>query len=170
MIAHQGALPALKAEAANLISENSGDLFADLKAAISGILGPKEAESQAQTDSETISTGLSSVASIRYSPKAEFTQMVFNLADMKLVGTGKLESPYRVYVDLQDIHWVPDSFRGIQTLKALDLDGDLVARVRIKKRESGITRIVLDLKRSCEFTYQVPQDSPSRLIVQLHAV
>ena len=169
-IADQDALPALQTKIAGMISADDSNPFANLKAAIAGIVGRKDAESKEQTASEAISTGVSSVGTIHYSPKPVLTQMIFDLEDVKLIRTGKLIDPHRVYFDLQNIHWEQDSFKGIQTLKALDIDGALVSRVRIKKRESGVTRVVLDLTQSCAFTYQVPQDSPSRLIVQLRPV
>ena len=167
MIADQDLRSALKTETSGLISASFGSLFADLKAIITRVEDQRAAESQLETAFEVISTGLPSVGTIRYSPKANSTQMIFDLVDMKLIQTGRLTDPHRVYVDLQDIYWEPDSFKGIKTLKALDINGDLVSRVRIKKRESGVMRIVLDLKQSCDMTCQIPQNSPSRLIVQL---
>ncbi len=170
MAADRSALPALRIKSASIISTGDGSLLANLKAAISDILSQKAAQSQAQTETRVISTGLPSIGTIHYSPSADSAQLTIDLEEMELVNTGKLSSPHRVYFDLKDIHWVQDSFKGIKTLKALDIDGDLVSRVRIKKREAGITRIVLDLKRCCDFNYLIPHDSPSHLIIQLQPV
>lgn len=168
MIATQDVLPGFNEKMARLIPADISSLFDDLKATISKIVDKKAVESQAEF--KAISTGVSSVGTIHYSPQEDSTQMIFDLKDMELIQTGKLSGPHRVYVDLQDIQWEQDSFRGIKTLKALDINGDLVNRVRIKKRESGVMRIVLDLKRCCDFTYKIPQESPSRLIVHLQPV
>jgi hypothetical protein len=170
MIASQNLLPGLNERTASLIPENIVSKLDNLKAKISGIVGGSDKESHAETEYETISTGLISVDTIHYSPQPNSAQMMFDLEDMQLIGTGRLSGPDRVYVDLQNIHWEQDSFKGIKTLKALDIDGDLVSRVRIKKRESGVTRIVLDLTQCCDFTYKIPQQSPSRLIVSLRPV
>lgn len=167
MIASQNALPGLNAKVASLIPADIGRLLDDLKAQISGIVNGSDKESYAETEFEAIPTGLISLDTIHYSPEANSAQMMFDLEDMQLIGTGRLSSPDRVYVDLQNIHWEQDTFKGIKTLKALDINGDLVSRVRIKKRESGVTRIVLDLTKCCDFTYDIPQQSPSRLIVRL---
>ncbi len=170
MIASQHSLPGLNDTRASLIPENIGSLLNDLKAKISGIVNESTEEPHAETEYEAIPTGLTSVDTIHYSPKADSAQMMFDLEDMELIRTGRLSGPDRVYVDLKYIYWEPDSFRGIKTLKALDINGDLVSRVRIKKREAGITRIVLDLKQCCDFTYNIPQQSPSRLILNLQPV
>lgn len=170
LIADETELPFLKTKNASMFSTDHGSLLANLKAAILSIVGQNDEGSQEDAALDVIKTGLSSVGAIHYSPRAESTQMTFDLADMELIKTGRLVSPHRVYVDLKYIHWEPDSFKGIKTLKALDINGDLVSRVRIKKRELGVTRIVLDLKQCCDFTYQIPEGSSSRLIVRLQPV
>jgi len=170
VIADQDALPSLRIKTASLVSADASSIFTDLKAAFFDAVGQKAAVFKEKTASDVIETGLESVGTIHYSPKADSTQMTFNMQDMELIRTGKLSGPHRVYVDLKDICWEQDSFKGIKTLKALDINGDLISRVRIKQRESGITRIVLDLKRCCNFTYMIPHESPSHLIVQLQPV
>ena len=170
MIVAPDAFPALKEQTASLISSDISRLFANLKTTTSETADQKAGESEAKTASEVISTGLSSIGSIHYSRQADSTQIIFELEDMGLIRTGKLSSPHRVYVDLQDIHWHQNSFKGTKTLKALEIDDDLLSRVRIKQREAGVTRIVLDLKQCCDFSYLIPHESPSHLIVQLRPV
>ena len=170
VMATQHALPGLDAKIVGMIPTDVDNFFGDLKEKISGIVNRRAEEPQIPEESEIISTGLASLGTIHYSPQADSTQMIFNLKDLELINTGRLRSPDRVYVDFQNPRWEQDSFKGILTLKALDIDGDLVSRVRIKKRESGVMRIVLDLTQCCDFTYNFPQQSPSRLIVHLQPV
>jgi hypothetical protein len=124
-------------------------------------------KSQAPPASGTLSTGLSSISAIQYSSQTDFTQLAFDLGDMDLIRTGKLKSPDRIYIDLQDTHPQKRARKGLKAQKRLIIDGDLLARVRIAHWESGAMRIVLDLKRSCNFTYQVSPGASSRLTVKI---
>jgi hypothetical protein len=91
----------------------------------------------------------------------------FDLEAAKLVGTGELSSPDRVYVDLQDNRQEQGALGQLKAQKVIPIDGDLVIKARIARWESGAMRIVLDLKRSCRFTYQIPPGDTSHLIVEL---
>jgi len=170
MIADPDALSVLKTKTAGLISTDNGNLFAGIKAAISGTKDQSAAESNAQTASGTISTGVSSVGTIHYSPRTESTQLTFDLEDMGLIRTGKLRNPNRVYIDLKDNGQGQDSLTELETQREFGIDDGLVTRVRMVKRKSGVMRIVLDLKQLCDFTYMIPHETPSRLIVQLRPV
>jgi hypothetical protein len=170
MIATQDVLPGLNEKMTHLIPAEAGTLLNDLKAKISGILNHGAEEPKIPEDSEAISTGIASVEAIHYSSEADSAQIFFDLVDLELINTGKLSSPDRVYVDFQNFRWKQDPFKGIKTLKALEIGGDLVSRIRIKKRESGVMRIVLDLTQCCDFTYSIHQQSPFRLIVHLQPV
>ena len=114
-----------------------------------------------------IPTGLSSIIAIHYSSKPGSTQMAFDLEAVDLVRTGKLRSPDRIYFDLQDRSREQGTLRRLKTQKAVSIDGDLLTRVRISQGQPGATRIVLDLRRSCDFTYQTSPGSPSRLLVEI---
>jgi hypothetical protein len=116
---------------------------------------------------QVIPTGLSSIVAIYYSSKSDFAHMAFDLKAVDLVGTGKLRTPDRIYFDLQDRSREQSTFRRLKTQKAVSIAGNLLTGVRISQRKPGATRIVLDLKRSCDFTYQTSPGPPSRLMVEI---
>jgi hypothetical protein len=93
--------------------------------------------------------------------------MDFDLKAANLVGTGTLDNPDRIYVDLQESGQVRSTVGQLKARKAVKIDGDPVTGVRITQWESGAMRIVLDLSHSCHFRYQILPGSPSRLIVEL---
>lgn len=167
MMADRDALSALKTETASMIPADVRSLLNDLATKISGTVSKKDAESQAESATEDIPTGLASVSAIHYSVNADSTQLIFDLADVDLIHTGKLANPDRVYVDLQKKSRKQAVSKALQTNKEFSLHSDLIAGIRISLQEPGVMRIVLDLKKSCDFTYQIPRESPSRLIVQL---
>jgi hypothetical protein len=114
-----------------------------------------------------IPTGLSSIAAIYYSSKPDSARMAFDLEGIHLIRTGKLRSPDRIYFDLQDRNREQGTLRRLKTEKEVSIAGHLLTGVRILQRKSGATRIVLDLKRSCDFTYQTSPGHPSRLTVEI---
>ena len=128
---------------------------------------PEAMKSQSEPEERIIQTGLSSISAIHYSPRSDSDLLTFDLEAANLVGTGELSSPDRVYIDLQDDRQKQGASGLLKAQKAVPLDGDLVAKARIAQWESGATRIVLDLKRSCRLTYQIPPDDTSHLIVEL---
>lgn len=131
---------------------------------------PMARQSDTQPAQRVISTGISSIGAISYSVQLDSSQIAFELKDAVLVRTEKLSSPDRIYFDLQDKHQESKVLGQLKEQKEVEIDGRLVSRVRISNWDSGATRIVLDLIRSCDFTYQTPADSPSRLIVRLQPV
>lgn len=177
VIADKGVLNSIKAEAAALIGS---DFIAP--AAVSESASAETAESEFASEealktskttaipqSGIIPTGLLSVGTIRYSAQKNSARMAFDLRDMSLVRMAKLTNPDRVYADLQDSTSAKTSSKGLKARKVLDIDGNLVSRIRIAHYESGTMRIVMDLARSCKYTYQFPSDGESDLIVQLQS-
>ncbi len=114
-----------------------------------------------------IPIGLSSIVAIHYSSEPDSTHMTFDLQETDLIRTGKLHSPDRIYFDLQDHRRERGSSRRLKTQKAISIAGNLLTRVRISQRKQGAMRVVLDLKRSCDFTYQTLLGSPSHLMVEI---
>jgi hypothetical protein len=131
---------------------------------------PMARQSDMQPAQRVISAGISSIGAISYSAQLDSSQIAFELKDAVLVRTEKLSSPDRIYFDLQDKHQESRMLGQLKEQKEVEIDGRLVSKVRISNWDSGATRIVLDLMRSCDFTYQTPADSPSRLIVRLQPV
>ena len=169
-IADRKLLAALTTETANLVPEKYSSLFADLKTRILGDKDQAATDSQVLGDSEDIPTGLTSVGTIHYTSEADSTQFAFDLQAMDFIRIGKLSGPHRIFVDFQENKRGQNTLKRLKTQTALDINGELVARIRISSSESGATRVVLDLKHYCEFTYQIPRDAPSRFVLQLQPV
>ena len=95
--------------------------------------------------------------------------MAFDLQATDLVRTGKLRNPDRIYFDLQDRSQERGTLKRLKKQKTISIAGNLLTGVRIAQRKQGATRIVLDLKCFCDFTYQTSPGSPSRLVVEVRA-
>ncbi len=167
--------------AATMIGATSGVLIADRNALLllqkdlasqfAGIRGyllarGETAGAKPETP-EVIPIGLSSVAAIRYSSKPSSAEVAFDLGPSDLVRMEKLHGPDRIFFDLKDRGRKQDTLRQLKTQKAVSIAGSLLTGVRISQRERGVTRIVLDLKRPCDFTYQTSPGPPSRLMVEI---
>ena len=175
VIADKEVLHSIKAEAAALVGS---DFSMPAAGSESAPAETAESESASEKVIETgkpiaipvsgiIPTGLFSVGTIHYAAGKNSVRMAFDLRDMSLVRMGKLTNPDRVYADLQDSTSAKTSSKGLKARKKLDINGNLVNRIRIAHYESGAMRIVMDLARSCEYTYQNPSNGASPLIVQL---
>ncbi len=165
--------------AAAMIGASSGVVIADrdasfLKNLASQFAGvrryllatPDTASAKPETPN-VIPTGLSSVAAIHYFPKPDSTHMAFDLQATELVRTGKLRNPDRIYFDLQARSREQGASKRLKTQKTISIPGNLLTGVRISQLKQGATRIVLDLKCSCDFTYQTSPGPPSRLTVEI---
>ena len=110
-----------------------------------------------------------SLGAIHCSEESDAATVVVELGAMVLVRTAKSHYPERIYFDLRDSRR-PDSkmdkFRAKRTLRT---DGNLVTRVRASEWESGAVRLVLDLKHSCDYTYELTPLPSSHLLVKLQA-
>ena len=142
--------------------------FASQLASVRGYLlaGADTANAESET-LNVIPIGVSSIVAIHYSSKPDSAHMAFDLEATDLVRTGKLRSPDRIYFDLQDRSREQGTLRRLKTQKAVSIAGNLLTGVRISQRKPGATRIVLDLTRSCDFTYQTSPGPPSRLMVEI---
>jgi len=156
LVADRDSLPILRENIASQLANIRGYL-----------LGSTDTASVKPETSQVIPTGLSSIVAIHYSSKPGSAQMAFDLEATQLVRTGKLRSPDRIYFDLQDRSREQGKLRRPKTQKALSIAGNLLTGVRISQRKPGATRIVLDLTRSCDFTYQTSPGLPSRLMVEI---
>jgi hypothetical protein len=156
LIADRDALPLLKKNIASQLAGVRSYLLA----------GADTASAKPETP-EVIPTGLSSIVAIYYSSKPDSAYMAFDLGVVDLVRAGKLRSPDRIYFDLQDRSREQGTSRRLKTQKAVSIAGNLLTGVRISQRKPGATRVVLDLKRSCDFTYQTSPGPPSRLMVEI---
>ena len=167
--------------AATMIGSSFGVIIADrdalpllennLAARLAGVRGyllatPDAASPKPETPN-VIPTGISSVVAIQYSSKPDSTHMAFDLQATDMVRMGELSNPDRIYFDLQDRSRKQSTLKRLNMQKTISIDGNLLTGVRIAQRKQGVTRIVLDLRCSCEFTYQTSPGPPSRLIVEI---
>ncbi len=167
--------------AATMIGASSGVLIADrdafllltknLESQLAGVrrylLATPDTASVKPETPNVIPTGLSSIASIQYSTKQDSTSMAFDLQSANLVRAGKLRNPDRIYFDLQERNRDQGTSTRQKMQKTFALTGNLLSGVRISQRKQGSTRIVLDLRCSCDFTHQVSPGPPSRLMVEV---
>lgn len=167
--------------AATMIGASSGVLIADRNALLllkenvasrlagvrSYLLATPDTASAKPETPDVIPTGLPSVVAIHYSSKPDSTHMAFELQVTDLVRTGKLRNPDRIYFDLQDRSQEQGTFKRLKKQKTISIAGNLLTGVRIAQRKQGATRIVLDLKCFCDFTYQTSPGPPSRLMVEI---
>jgi hypothetical protein len=104
----------------------------------------------------------SSIEGISYSSQAGATRVTIGLGSASLMRAAVLPKPERVYFDLQGGDARPDAKKSMTVT-----DDALLSGIRVARWKSGNTRIVLDLKRPCDFSYRLsPQPEPS-LIVDL---
>ncbi len=155
LIADRDALP--------LLTKNFASQLAGVRSYLLPSADPASAKPEIPS---VIPTGLPSVA-ISYSSKPGSAHMTFDLQGTDLVRTGRLRSPDRIYFDLQDRSREQRNLKRPTAQKAISLVGDLLTGVRIAQRKQGAVRIVLDLKRSCDFTYQSSPGPPSRVTVEI---
>ncbi len=167
--------------AATMMGATSGILIADgdallllkknIASQLAGVRGylvaSADTASVKQVTPKVIPIGLPPVVAVYYSSEPGSAHMVFDLEAANLVRTGKLRSPDRIYFDLQDRSREQGTLRRLKTQKAVSIAGNLLTGVRISQRKPGATRIVLDLERSCDFTYQTSPGPSSRLIVEI---
>ncbi len=142
--------------------------FASQLGSVRGYLIPNANATGAKAEiPDVIPIGHSSILAMEYSSKPGSTHIAFHLQATDLVRTGRLRSPDRIYFDLQNRSREQGALRQLNTQKAVRIAGNLLTMVRISQRKQGATRIVLDLERSCDFTYQTVSGSPARLMVEI---
>ncbi len=113
---------------------------------------------------------LPSTAAIRYSSRGGTTQVTIELGAASLVRAAGLSNPERVYFDFQAGGQTVGPHLRMDARDAVDINDDtLLSCIRVARWKSGDTRVVLDLKRPCNFSYQVSPQPPYRLTVELKA-
>lgn len=151
----------------NILPGLEQNIASKLVSVRSYLLGSADAASAKPETPEVIPTGLASIVAIYYSSKPDSTRVEFDLEALDLVRTEKLRRPDRIYFDLQDRRPGKGTFRQLKNQKAVSIAGNLLTGVRIAQRKPGATRIVLDLNRSCDYTYQTSDGAHSRLMVEI---
>ena len=104
---------------------------------------------------------------LRYSHQSGATSIDVELGEASLVRAAQLHSPERVYFDLANARRAGSPLERLETGSTVNADDSLLAGIRVAWKEGATARLVLDLKRSCEFSYRIlPQPTP-RLVVDL---
>jgi hypothetical protein len=116
---------------------------------------------------EVIPTGYPPVAAIHISKDPTYTYVVFETEAIEIVRTEKLRNPDRIYFDLKEHAREEVKVRELKQQKKISLNADLLSGVRIAQRKPGVTRIVLDLNRACNYTYQTFQEAGPRVAIEI---
>lgn len=109
--------------------------------------------------------GSAAIGSIHYWSDDNSTTVTVSLPGLVLFAAHRLTGPDRVYFDLQGAP-LPAALHG--KLIQVPLTETFVRRIRIAERGPGITRVVLDTTRSCDYSAMIAP-APYRLIIKLHA-
>jgi len=126
-------------------------------------------QSQMPLSSNIIAPELSSIVGIHYSEWPDYRHLEFSLKNSALVHIDKIGNPNRIYLDLQTGNLGKRDRIALNKMQTFGINDDLIAGVRIAQRESGILRIVLDLKRNCDYRYEVPTRGSSCLVVDVRS-
>jgi len=120
-----------------------------------------------RSDTEIIPLGLPSVRAIHHSVQPDYTEIGIELRAADLLLAARLHNPERVYFDLADSGRTQRPKGKLKSRRALPLRDDRVAGVRVVRWESGSVRVVVDLKRSCEYSYRLNPGPRSLLTLRL---
>jgi hypothetical protein len=129
--------------------------------------GSKESKLASKPSTEALRSIPFSAGTIHYSEQPDSANVDIELGHAVLVGTDKAHDPERIYFDLRDSQRADDPVDGFRAMKAVRTNGTLVGRVRVSERGSGTIRIVLDVKRPCDYKYEITSGPSPRLVVRL---
>ncbi len=101
------------------------------------------------------------ISSVRFWSLGELTRVAIDVSSDFKFKSERLTNPDRLFFDVDGAR--PEVAKGLQ--KILVGDG-LLKQIRIAETQPGVTRIVLDLEQSVEFTAS-QLTSPDRLIIEL---
>jgi hypothetical protein len=129
----------------------------------------KESKPAARPSNKALQSEASPLGDIHYSEQPDSASVDVEMESAVLVRTEKVHSPERIYFDLRDSRQQEGPMDNLRTKRAVPTNGTLVARVRVSEWESGGVRLVLDLERPCDYTYELSPGPSSRLLVKLQA-
>ncbi len=132
---------------------------------------PSSQVSKAATkQAEVIPLGLPSVRAIHHQSETDYTEISLELRAADLLRAARLHDPERVYFDLADSGKTQRTKGRLKSHRAVPMrDDDRVAGVRVVRWESGSVRVVVDLKRACEYSYRLTPGPRSLLTLRLWA-
>jgi hypothetical protein len=109
--------------------------------------------------------GAAGIGTINYWSDDHSTTVAVSLPGLVAFAAHRLTGPDRVYFDLQGA-LLPASLQG--RLIQVPLTELFVRKIRLAEWKPGITRVVLETTRSCEYSAMIAPD-PYRLVIKLHA-
>jgi hypothetical protein len=108
--------------------------------------------------------GLPRVIGIRHSSSAGSSTVIVDLQDQVQYEAHRLSNPDRIYIDLHETGLAPGLFG-----KTIEVNEDLLTRVRIAQPVRGVTRVVLETKSASDFSVRL-ESNPYRLVVEVRSV
>ena len=111
--------------------------------------------------------GLPSVRAVQHSYRPDYTEIGIELRSAVLLHAAHLHAPERVYFDLADSKQAQRPKGRLKSRREVPVNDARVAGVRAVRWESGAVRVVVDLKRPCEYSYRLSSGPPSLLILEL---
>lgn len=107
------------------------------------------------------------IGAISCSQQQDSTIVTVEVGSDTLVQAGRLNEPERIYFDLRESGRPEGAPQRLLKSKTIPVDGPLVAGIRVSLWDTGTARVVLDLKRACEYSYHLASEPSSRLIVDV---
>ena len=104
---------------------------------------------------------------IKYWSKKDYTSIAVFLDGGVKYQAASLHDPERIYFDLQDTSIAPADGQNKKEM-ILEVDDQLVERVRAAQKDGSVTRVVLDLKAPVEYNTVLSSESPYRLMIAVH--
>ncbi len=122
-----------------------------------------------EPESERILLGLPSVRAFTRSQRSDHTEIAIELRAAELLHAAQLHNPERVYFDLADSGQARRPKGRLKSHREVSVRDDRVARVRVVRWQSGAVRLVVDLRRPCQYSYRLNPGPSSLLVIKLWA-
>ncbi len=120
-----------------------------------------------RSDAEIVQLGLPSIRAFRHRSEADYTEIAFELRAADLLRAARLHNPERIYFDLADAGRKLGPNGRLKSRRSVQMRDDRVAGVRLVRWESGSVRVVVDLRRACEYSYRLTPAPGSLLTLRL---
>ena len=111
-------------------------------------------------DAQSRAASLEVLPGITYESSPDLVRFVIDLREQLDLHVLALTNPDRIYFD------VPTSAVSIEH-RSVNMSDDLVRRIRVSSRGGGVTRIVLDLKCSCTYRFQLSSSPRHRVQIEV---
>ncbi len=116
---------------------------------------------QPATAAPEIALGPAELSKIEFYSHEGFSTVKINLTGPVRYRADRLTNPNRIFVDLADTRLV----NGTRGETAIDVGDKYLAKIRAAQKESGATRVVLDMNCSCVFVPVLSRTPPFALLL-----